>query len=95
MRIRELGLRSFELETGPFAFLVSHGVPVAYRDRRPEAAAPGLYRTDKAWGKATTRHLNSWLKGKGPYATLPHDLITEAFSSISRYAGASMGARTW
>ena len=86
MKLREVGLRAIELETGPMVFLISHGQPVAYADRRPDAPAPGVYRTDRAFSKATTRHLNLWLKQRGAFATLPHDLIVQAFNGVSRFS---------
>ncbi len=84
MILRQLGLGVQELEAGPITILLSHSIPVAYRDIRPDAMPPGLYRTDMWFSKATTLHLNKWLHGKR-YATLPHDLIVSAFQGISRY----------
>ena len=87
MILRQLGLYAQELESGPFTFLLSHSIPVAYRDARPEAPAPGLYRTDAWYSKGTTQHLNKWLASKGGrYSTVPHDLVLEAFQGISRYS---------
>lgn len=84
MILRELGLRAQELETGPFVFLLSHGIPVAYRDRRPDAMPPGWYRSDIRLSKATTRHQNKWLEGH-QHATIPHELVLKAFQGISRF----------
>jgi hypothetical protein len=86
LRIHQLSLGVQELEAGPFLFLLSHSTPVAYVDRRPEAMAPGVYRSDVYIGKATTRHQNKWLQDKKPYATIPHDLVVKALDSISKYA---------
>ena len=85
MNLRSLGLNAQELEAGPLLVLLSHSIPVAYRDSRPEARAPGLYRTDRRFNKAFTRHINKWLEDKGPYAVVPHDVIVRAFESISRF----------
>ena len=85
MRLRQLGFGVQELEAGPFLFLLSQSVPVAYVDRRPEAMAPGVFRSDGYFGKATTRHQNKWLNPKRPYAVLPHELVVQAFEQISRY----------
>ena len=86
MRIRQLGLYAQELETGPFTFLLSHSVPVAYRDSRVDAQPPGLFRTDRYFSKATTAHINKWL-GKTPrVSTIPHDLIVTAFDGLSRWS---------
>ena len=88
MRLRHLGLNVQELEAGPFLFLLSNSVPVAYADTRPEAMAPGVFRSDGYFGKATTRHQNKWLADRRPYATVPHDLVVQAFESVSRYTAA-------
>lgn len=86
MKIRQLGLYAQELEAGPFLFLLSHSVPVAYRDARADAPPPGAFRTDRFFSKATTAHLNKWLGKTGRYSTIPHDLIVDAFNSLSRWA---------
>jgi hypothetical protein len=88
MRLRQLGLYAQELESGPFTFLISHSVPVAYRDSRPDAPAPGLFRTDAYFSKATSAHLNKWL-GKARYSTIPHDLIVTAFNDLSKWTDAA------
>lgn len=85
MKLRQLGLGAQELEAGPFVFLISHSIPVAYRDTRPDAMPPGWFRTDRNFNKATTRHINKWLEKKR-FATIPHDMIVAAFENISRYA---------
>lgn len=85
MKLRPLGFGVQELEAGPFVFLLSQSIPVAYRDARPEAGLPGVYRTDAWFSKATTAHLNKWL-GKREYATIPHRLIIRAFEGLSRYS---------
>lgn len=82
--LRSLGLNAQELEAGPYIFLISHSVPVAYKDRSQGAMWPGIYRTDKKFTKATTRHLNAWLRGSR-YSTIPHEKIVEMFQSISRF----------
>jgi hypothetical protein len=87
LRIRQIGLNAQELETGPFLFLLSHSIPVAYRDTRPNAMRPGLFRTDKFFSKSTARHINKWLNGKGPFSVIPHDVLVETFRGLSRYAG--------
>ena len=84
MILRTLGLNAMELETGPLTFLISHGIPVAYRDRRPEAMSPGVYRTNQRFNKAVTRHVNTWLAHRA-YSTIPHDLVVSTFQGISRY----------
>lgn len=84
MFIRQLGLFVQELEAGPFVFLLSHSIPVAYWDTRAEAVPPGRFRTDRNFNKSTTRHLNKWLRGK-EYATIPHGMIVAAFQHISIY----------
>ena len=85
MILRQLGLNAQELEVGPFVFLLSHSVPVAYRDRSSGAMPPGLYRTEKWFSKSVTRHINTWLRGR-PSSTVPHDVVIEAFKSVSKYA---------
>jgi hypothetical protein len=86
MRLRQLGLYAQELESGPFTFLLSHSVPVAYRDSRPDAIPPGMFRTERFFSKATTAHINKWV-GKNPrVATVPHDLIVTAFDALSRWS---------
>ncbi len=80
MMLRQLGLYAQELETGPFTFLLSHSVPVAYKDSRTTLA----YRTDAWYSKATSAHLNKWLKGVR-HAIVPHDLIVDAFQGVSIY----------
>jgi hypothetical protein len=92
MKLRSLGLSAQELETGPFLFLLSHSLPVAYRDTRPEAMRPGLYRTDRVFNKSITRHINTWLRDKGQYATVPHDVIVSTFEEISRFHVSEQGA---
>ena len=86
MKLRQLGLNAQELEAGPYTFLLSHSIPVAYRDRSEDAMAPGLYRTDRTFNKSITRHVNTWLRDKGQYATVPHDVIVKAFSDLSRFS---------
>ena len=64
MILRSLGLHAQELEVGPYIFLLSHSIPVAYRDRSSGAMPPGLYRTDRSFNKSVTRHLNTWIRGR-------------------------------
>lgn len=94
MKVRQLGLHAQELEAGPLKFLLSCSIPVAYRDTRENAMPPGWFRTDRRFSKATTRHLNAWLKGKR-YATIPHDMILEAFDSVSRFSPMAVPTQTW
>ena len=91
MLLRQLGLHVQELEAGPLRFLISQSIPVAYTDMRPEAPAPGVFRSDAWFNKATTRHQNAWLKDKGSYSTIPHELVVQAFESISRFQGVTAG----
>ena len=93
MKLRQLGLHVQELEAGPLLFLVSQSVPVAYVDMRPEAMRPGVFRSDGYFNKATTRHQNAWLRDKGQYATIPHELVVQAFESVSRYSGQPWGQK--
>jgi hypothetical protein len=86
MKFRQLGLNAVEMEEGPFVFLLSHSIPVAYRDRRPDARAPGVFRTDRKFGKAVARHVNKWLEDKGPHSTVPHDLIVAALDGVGLYS---------
>jgi hypothetical protein len=86
MKLRNLNGGAQELEAGPLLVLLSDSIPVAYVDLRAEAMAPGVYRTDQRFNKSVTRHINTWLEDKGPHATLPHELIVQAFESISRYS---------
>jgi hypothetical protein len=86
MKLRNLNGGAQELEAGPLLVLLSDSIPVAYADLRDEAMAPGVYRTDQRFNKSVTRHINTWLEDKGPHATLPHELIVQAFESISRYS---------
>ena len=86
MRFHEIEPGAFELSDGPYVFLISHGIPVAYWDRTPSAMPPGLYRTDRALTRGSTRHLNIWLQEHGNrFATLPHDQILSALDSLSRF----------
>lgn len=64
-------------------FLLSYSIPVAYHDTSGTQTL-SWFKTDRNFNKATTRHLNKWLSGKR-FATVPHDLIVEAFQQISRY----------
>ena len=84
MILRTLGLNAQELETGPLVFLLSHSIPVAYKDKSSGAMPPGLYRTDRFFSKAVSRHLNKWL-GDRPHSTVPHDIIVAAFRQVSRF----------
>lgn len=95
MILRQLGLHVQELETGPLTFLLSRSIPVAYVDRREAALPPGVYRTDRYFSKATTAHLNKWLRDQSPYATIPHDLIVQAFQSVSRFSQTPNPLETW
>ena len=89
MLLRQLGLHVQELEAGPLRFLISQSIPVAYLDMRPDAPAPGVYRSKEWFNKATTRHQNAWLKDKGPYSEIPHELVVQAFESVSRFQNVS------
>ena len=84
MILRQLGLNAQELEVGPYLFLISHSIPVAYRDRSSGAMPPGLYRTDRFFSKSVTRHINTWLKGQAS-STVPHDVVVQAFQNVSKY----------
>jgi len=92
MKFRQLGLNAVEMEEGPFVFLLSHSIPVAYRDRRPEAPSPGVFRTDltrrtdSRFSKAVARHLNKWLEDKGPHSTVPHNQIVAALDGVGLYS---------
>lgn len=86
MKLRSLGLNAQELEVGPYLFLISHSIPVAYQDRSSGAMPPGLYRTDRFFSKSVTRHINTWIRGR-PSSTVPHDVVVEAFQGVSKYAG--------
>src|SRR5690242_12481946 len=85
MRFRQLGLFAVEMEEGPFRVLLSRSIPVAFKDLRPSAPAPGAFRTDAWFSKATTAHLNKWLKGVR-YATVPHEQIVGALDSLGVYS---------
>ncbi len=84
METRELGHHVLELETGPYTFLISRGTPVAYQDRSPNVAAPGLYRTALKISKATSRNINLWIANR-QHTSLPQEHIEALFSSISRF----------
>lgn len=73
-----------ELETGPYTFLLVDSIPVAYRDRSPEAVAFGLYKTDRRFNKAATRAQNKWL-GRERFSVVPHEQIVEVYRSVSRF----------
>jgi hypothetical protein len=85
MKVRTLGLRVQELETGPYIFLLVDSIPIAYRDRSPDAEAPGAYRTDRRFNKAATRAQNRWL-GNRRYDIISHEKIEAVFASVSRFS---------
>lgn len=91
MRLRDLGLRAQELESGPYTFLLSKSTPVAYRDT--STGGPKWYRTEKFFSKGTTRHLNAWLKNK-PHAIVPHEQIIAAWEGLSKHAEPSVERRS-
>jgi hypothetical protein len=90
--LRQLGLHAQELEVGPYLFLLSHSIPVAYRDRSSGAMPPGLFRTERSFNKSVTRHINTWIAGRSS-STVPHDVIVSTFQSISKFAG--QPTETW
>jgi hypothetical protein len=55
---------------------VSDSIPVAYRDLE------GWYKTDRFFNKATSQHLNKWLKDR-PHVIVSHDLIVQAFEALA------------
>lgn len=84
MKVKTLGLRVQELETGPYTFLLVDSIPVAYRDRSPEAPGPGVFKTERRFNKAATRAENKWLHGL-PFKVVSHDQIEEVFRSVSKF----------
>ena len=88
MRLRELGLRVQELETGPLTFLLVDSQPVAYADRSGEH--PRFYRaqeyvsTERYQGKQITKALNKWLRSK-PVELVPRQRIMETWQGVSRF----------
>jgi hypothetical protein len=92
MILRQLGLNAQELEVGPYLFLLSHSIPVAYRDRSSGAMPPGIYRTDRSFNTSVTRHINTWVGSKSA-STVPHEVIVAAFQNVSKYAG--QPTETW
>lgn len=78
MKLRQLGYRAQELEAGPYRFLISDSVPVAYND--------GLvaYRSQEFFSKATTRHQNTWL-GDIKARRVPHQAILDLFEALDRF----------
>lgn len=77
MLLRRLGYRAQELEAAGRLYLLSDSLPVAMRQ-------DGEYlRTDRFFSKATTGHINKWLKDKDAKArVVAHDTILEAFTNI-------------
>jgi hypothetical protein len=67
MRVRRLGHRAIELEVGPYTFLLSDAVPIAYRDESGYVRSDnrGDIRGDDKPSKLASRHMNHWLKTKG------------------------------
>jgi hypothetical protein len=84
MLLRSLGLNAQELEVGPYIFLLSHSIPVAYSDRSSGAMPPGLFRTDRSFNKSVTRHINKWIGGRSA-STVPHSVVVQAFQATSKY----------
>ena len=83
MRIRGLGLRAQELEAGPYRFLLSDSIPVAYTD------GATWYKTVQYFDKATTKRLNRWFHDKAsgmPVASVPQSEIVSVFESVSRFS---------
>ena len=79
MILRSLGLRTQELEAGPYHILLSDSIPVAYTD------GSGWYRTLQYFNKGTTKRLNKWLKDRTPVALVEQSAIIQVFESISRF----------
>jgi hypothetical protein len=84
MRVRQLGLRAIELEVGPYTFLLSDAVPIAYRDESGYVRSDnrGIRGDDKP-SKLASRHVNKWLKDKGARArVVPQADIMALFLSL-------------
>lgn len=84
MKVKTLGLRVQELETGPYTFLLVDSIPIAYRDRSPEAPRPGVFKTDRRFNKAATRAQNKWLATQ-PFEVVSQGQIEEIFRSVSKF----------
>jgi hypothetical protein len=77
MLIRRLGYRAQELEAQGRLFLLSDSIPVALKQDGE------YFRTDRFFSKATTGHINKWLKEKDAQARkVAHETIAEAFAVI-------------
>ena len=81
MLLRTLGLRTQELAAGPYRFLLSDSVPVAYTD------GDNWYVTDQYHNKATTKRINRWLYSHDKPATSKRSQqhIGDLFQSLDRY----------
>jgi hypothetical protein len=85
MRVRQLGLRAIELEVGPYTFLLSDAVPIAYRDESGYIRSDnrGDIRGDDKPSKLASRHVNHWLKQRGAKArVMPQAEIEALFLSL-------------
>jgi hypothetical protein len=81
MQLRTLGLRTQELAAGPYRFLLSDSIPVAYTD------GDHWYVTEQYHNKATTKRINRWLYSHDKPATNKRSQkeIGALFEGLDRY----------
>jgi hypothetical protein len=89
MLLRTLGLRTQELAAGPYRFLLSDSIPVAYTD------GDHWYVTDLWHNKATTKRINRWLHSndKPPTNKRSQQEIGALFEGLDRYTVESVERR--
>jgi hypothetical protein len=91
MILRTLGLRTQELAAGPYRFLLSDSIPVAYHDGEAWVI------TDTWHNKATTKRINRWLYSNnqqpGQQMRKPQTEIGNLFESLDRYTQTEIDRR--
>jgi hypothetical protein len=89
MLLRTLGLRTQELAAGPYRFLLSDSIPVAYTD------GDQWYVTDLWHNKATTKRINRWLHAndKPAVSRRSQQEIGALFEGLDRYTVESVERR--
>lgn len=93
MRLRHLGFKAQELESGNYTFLISDSVPVAYR--LIEGDTTSYFRVSKAPGKGAARHMNLWLKDR-KFTEVSAEKMVQAFESLSdRRADGRLDDKEW
>ena len=82
MLLRTLGLRTQELAAGPYRFLLSDSIPVAYTD------GTHWYVTEMYHNKGTTKRLNKWLHANDRPAVnkKPQSEIGDLFMGLDRWS---------